>query len=186
MRKNRYYDEILSRLRSGKSVTMKELFKNKTVLASVVFAVIQTLFCIIACACKIDFWITVVVAIVLLACYTVAVIYFNRKKNVLIVNASKPDLTLTFKTINNSLLELCDLCTDEDVKTELKNIAEEFSFSDPVSNAEMHDTEDEIILLISQIKDELSSCNNNSIKQLLQTLRVKVNNRNRLCKGNKK
>lgn len=162
-----------------------KILKNKTVLTSVVFAIAQTLFCIIACVCKITVLVSVIVALVLLAVYIGVIAYLNRDKRNF-EQPIKPDVTLTFKTISNLLFELCDLCKDKTIKEELRCVAEDFNFSDPVSNFEMHDTEDEIIRLASQIKTELLNDNFEFVKEILPKLRVEINNRNRLCKGNKK
>ena len=98
---------------------------------------------------------------------------------------AKPDPTLTYKTISNSLCELSDLCNDSDLKQELKAIADDFRFVDPVSNAETHDIEDDIINLIEQIKDCLLSGDIQSSTEFTEKLRAAISTRNRLCKNNK-
>ena len=98
---------------------------------------------------------------------------------------AKPDPTLTYKTISNSLCELSDLCNDSDLKQELKAIADDFRFVDPVSNAETHDIEDDIINLIEQIKDCLLNGDIQSSTEFTVKLRAAISSRNRLCKNNK-
>lgn len=162
---------------------MKNLFQNKTVWISVIYAFIQTVYCIIASICKIPALISVFVAVILLLVYLTGVFLLNRTKKVEI--QAKTDPTLTYKTINNSLYELADLCNDSDLKQELKAIADDFRFVDPVSNAETHDIEDDIINLTEQIKDCLLNGDIQSSTEFTAKLRAAISTRNRLCKNNK-
>lgn len=161
---------------------MKDLLKNKTVWISVIYAFIQTAYCIIASICKIPALISVLVAVALYAVYLISILLPNRKK---IEMPAKPDPTLTYKTISNSLCELTDSCNDSDLKQELKTIADDFRFVDPVSNAETHDIEDDIINLIEQIKDCLLNGDIQSSTEFTAKLRAAISTRNRLCKNNK-
>ena len=161
---------------------MKDLLKNKTIWISVIYAFIQTFYCIIASICKIRTLISVLVAVALFAVYLVSILLLNRKK---IEMPEKPDPTLTYKTISNSLCELSDLCNDSDLKQELKAIADDFRFVDPVSNAETHDIEDDIINLTEQIKDCLLNGDIQSSTEFTAKLRAAISTRNRLCKNNK-
>lgn len=162
---------------------MKVLLKNKTVWISVIYALIQTVYCIIASICKIPALISVFVAVILLLVYLTGVFLLNRTKKVEI--QAKTDPTLTYKTISNSLYELSDLCNDSDLKQELKAIADDFRFADPVSNAETHDIEDDITNLIEQIRDCLFSGDIQSSAEFTAKLRAAISTRNRLCKNNK-
>lgn len=163
---------------------MKDLLKNKTVWMSVIYAFIQTVYCIIASICKIPALIFVLIAVVLFAVYFVALFFLNRTKKIA-KESAKIDSTLTYKTISNSLYELSDLCNDSDLKQELKAIADDFRFADPVSNAETHDIEDDIINLIEQTKDCLLNGDIQSSTEFIAKLRTAISTRNRLCKNNK-
>lgn len=163
---------------------MKDLFKNKTVWISAIYALIQTVYCIIACVYNISALFSVLVAVVLLAGYFVVIFLVNRNREI----AKKPlrtDPTLAYKTISNSLYELADSCYDSDLKFELKTIADDFRFADPVSNAKTCDIEAEIINLIVQIKNCLSNGDIRSSAGVTAKLRVAISTRNRLCKTNK-
>ena len=162
---------------------MKDLLRNKTVWISVIYALIQTVYCIIASICKIPALISVFVAVILLLVYLTGVFLLNRTKKVEI--QAKTDPTLTYKTISNSLCELTDSCNDSDLKQELKVIADDFRFVDPVSNAETHDIEDDIINLTEQIKDCLLNGDIQSSTEFTAKLRAAISTRNRLCKNNK-
>ena len=70
------------------------------------------------------------------------------------------------------------------VQQELKAIADDFRFVDPVSNAETHDIEDDIINLIEQIKDCLLNGDIQSSTEFTAKLRAAISTRNRLCKNN--
>lgn len=163
---------------------MKDLLSNKIVWVSVIYSLIQTAYCIIASICKIVPIISVLVALVLLVVYFVALILLNRTKKV-VKEAVKTDSTLTYKTISNSLYELADLCSNSGLKQELKAIADDFRFADPVSNAETHDIEDDIINLIEQVRDCLSNGDMQSSTELTIKLCAAISTRNRLCKDNK-
>ena len=81
---------------------MKDLFKNKTVRISVIYALIQTVYCIIAFVYNISALISVLVTVVLFAWYFVVIFLVNRNREI----AEKPlrtDPTLAYKTISNSL-----------------------------------------------------------------------------------
>lgn len=162
---------------------MKDLLRNKTVWISVIYALIQTVYCIIASICKIPALISVFVAVILLLVYLTGVFLLNRTQKVEI--QAKTDPTLTYKTINNSLYELADLCNDSDLKQELKAIADDFCFADPVSNAETQDIEDDIINLIEQIRDCVFNGDIQSSTEFTAKLRAAISTRNRLCKNNK-
>mgnify|MGYP004661126985 CR=1 FL=1 len=163
---------------------MKDLLRNKTVLVSIIYALIQTVYCIIASICKIPALISVFVAVILFAVYFVALFFLNRTKK-FAKESAKIDSTLTYKTINNSLYELSDLCNDSELKQELKAIADDFRFADPVSSSEMHDIENDIINLIEQIRDCLLSGDIQSSAEFTAKLRAAISTRNRLCKNNK-
>lgn len=162
---------------------MKDLLRNKTVWISVIYALIQTVYCIIASICKIPALISVFAAVILLLVYLTGVFLLNRTKKVEI--QAKTDPTLTYKTINNSLYELADLCDNSDLKQELKAIADDFCFADPVSNAETHDIEDDIINFIEQIRDCVFNGDIQSSTEFTAKLRAAISTRNRLCKNNK-
>ena len=162
---------------------MKDLLRNKTVWISVIYALIQTVYCIIASICKIPALISVFVAVILLLVYLTGVFLLNRTKKVEI--QAKTDPTLTYKTISNFLCELTDSCNYSDLKQELKAIADDFRFVDPVSNAETHDIEDDIINLTEQIKDCLLNGDIQSSTEFTAKLRAAISTRNRLCKNNK-
>lgn len=81
---------------------MKDLLRNKTVWISVIYALTQTVYCIIASICKIPALISVFVAVILFAVYFVALFFLNRTKKIA-KESAKIDSTLTYKTISNSL-----------------------------------------------------------------------------------
>ena len=163
---------------------MKDLLRNKTVLVSIIYALTQTVYSIIASICKIPALISVLIAVALLAVYLTVVFFLNRMKKIA-KESAKIDFTLTYKTIRNSLYELFDLCNDSELKQELKAIADDFRFADPVSNAETHDIEDDITNLIEQIRDCLFSGDIQSSAEFTAKLRAAISTRNRLCKNNK-
>lgn len=68
----------------------------------------------------------------------------------------------------------------------LKNLAEEFKYSDPVSSGSIKDIEGELTALVGELQNAVVDTDVEAIKALCQKINVTLAERNRLCKLNKR
>ena len=68
----------------------------------------------------------------------------------------------------------------------LKSLAEEFRYSDPVSNAEIADAEADLAAAVDQLQSAYIDGDNEAMAQLCRKTAALLSERNRLCKLNKK
>lgn len=80
---------------------------------------------------------------------------------------------------------LVNMCTDENAKIQVKEIADDFRYSDPVSSEMTKEIENNLKLLMNDLQCEIMNENNESIKKLCEEIESKLSERNRICVLNK-
>ena len=80
---------------------------------------------------------------------------------------------------------LINMCTDETAKIQVKEIADDFKYSDPVSSEMTKEIENSLKLLMNDLQCEIMNENNESIKKLCEEIEIKLSERNRICILNK-
>lgn len=93
------------------------------------------------------------------------------------------------KTDVNNMRELQSMsaslvkqCEDEETKKVIQNIADEFRFSDPVSNDQTKEIEGELKTQLSEIQKAVIDGANEDVVKLCKQISVTLAERNRICK----
>lgn len=89
----------------------------------------------------------------------------------------------TIKNMRSVANSLPTMTTDDDLKKSLSALAEEFRFSDPVSNTATEAIEREINAMLSALQQHLS--NNTATVEEIATIKFKLSQRNVTCKSMK-
>lgn len=94
--------------------------------------------------------------------------------------------TSCMTALRSVIFSMADVCDDENAKKALRDLSDEFKYSDPVSSDSLRDIESELEEGVAKLQAEV---NENSVSEI-PVLCKKVNDllaeRNRLCKLNKK
>ena len=80
---------------------------------------------------------------------------------------------------------IVDACENEEVKPELAELNDLFTYSDPVSNDETRPLEDEIKELLKELRGIIDEGSTEDIKKLIKKIKLALNERNRVCKVSK-
>lgn len=89
------------------------------------------------------------------------------------------------KSLSAEASSLIELTEDADLRKQLENMADEFRYSDPVSNDETTSYEAELGHLLNELKNALMNQNTEEAKQLCDKVLKTLKIRNQICKGSK-
>ena len=90
--------------------------------------------------------------------------------------------TTLMRSLQSKVESLANLSGDSD----LKKLAEEFRYSDPVSSERISDSETELAVAVSQLQTAYEQGNAEALKQMCGIVAAKLSERNRLCRLTKK
>jgi hypothetical protein len=85
-------------------------------------------------------------------------------------------------TLRSLVYPLAAQCEDEKAKAALKDIADDFRYSDPVSSDALKDIESELELCVEKLKKAVMTENVSDILACSKNTKVVLQERNRLCK----
>ena len=91
----------------------------------------------------------------------------------------------TMRSLQSKVNMLVNSCEDEEVKTAVKELAEEFRFSDPVSNEAIAEIESQMVDLMNEAEKAVIDGDKEGALELIKKLSGVLKERNRLCKLNK-
>ena len=74
---------------------------------------------------------------------------------------------------------------DKEKLKRMQKLAEDFRYSDPVSNEALKSVENDLEILVSELQNAVSSGDNTQITALCGKISTVLTERNRLCKLNK-
>ena len=80
---------------------------------------------------------------------------------------------------------LVGLCSDEQIRKLVEKLAEDFRYSDPVSNEAVMQLEAELKVLLNDLQEALVDGNAEAAEKLCGKCRVQLAERNRICRLNK-
>lgn len=89
------------------------------------------------------------------------------------------------RNLQSQTTNLMQLCEGNQLKNEIKELAEDFRYSDPVSSEATEQLESELITLISELQREIMDDNMEESKKYIQSIKFTLSERNRICKLNK-
>lgn len=89
------------------------------------------------------------------------------------------------RSLQSKLNQMATQCDSEEIRADVYKLAEEFRFSDPVSNNTLLDVERDLSAAIEELQSALIDIDNSSVKALCKKVSGILAERNRLCKLNK-
>lgn len=153
-----------------------------------IYAGIQLAFCILICLCalfiKVPNWIPCIVSIILLGAAMIGVIAADNTRDV--VEQVEEQILSDTRKITYFRLDVSSLissCQNSEIKKELERLAEEARYSDPVSNHELAEIEEQIIEELKVLKNMLQESNIEDLKKEVQHIMNMLQDRNVRCKA---
>lgn len=148
---------------------------------------IGVLICLIAAFVDVPYWIALVLSIIILAAAAIGVIATdNARDTVKEVETEGERVTRATKMFNLNISAVIDMCKDADVKKELARLESSFRFSDPVSNEDTEAIEAVIMEKLENMKLDITSASKEENIEKIEELKNLLNDRNRICKANKR
>lgn len=90
------------------------------------------------------------------------------------------------RSLQSKLSQMATQCDSEEIRADIYKLAQEFRFSDPVSNDTLEDVERDLSAAIEELQDALIERDIGSAKSLCKKVSGILSERNRLCKLNKR
>lgn len=130
--------------------------------------------------------VAIVICTLLLAVAAIGTITTDGLREELIRQDSelKTDVT-TMRNLQSQINALVTICKDEQMVKQIKVLAEEIKYSDPVSNDKLHSIEANLIEMVSSLQEAVLEQDNEGAEELLVKLHIELVERNRLCKLSK-
>ncbi len=110
----------------------------------------------------------------------------NAKEIVEKADADLKQTTEAFERFKVDMADVIDSASDNAVRKELESLAETIRYSDPVSSDATKEIETSLSKRISELRDMVQNADSEKIKAKITELRNLVNERNRICKMNKR
>ena len=135
---------------------------------------------------RVPYWVALLPSIVMLAFAAIGFIATDNVRDMVekIDEESKKE-TKAVETFNVDIASVIDLCENTEVKGELEALAENLRFSDPVSSEATKNLEVTISEGIFELRDMITSGNNDKITVKIKEIKNLLNERNRICKLSK-
>lgn len=176
---------------SGYSSLKKDGLKSKVygipilkigIVYMTVQLIISFVIAIIGFFATIPLWIPIVVSVLVLAVSTIGFIGADNARDIITEQESRDETaTKAMKTFRLDTQYIVDLCTDAELKKRLAELAEQFKYSDPVSNDELSDIEAN---LQREVKNLAALVNSNPelARKKADEISMLLADRNRRCK----
>lgn len=149
--------------------------------------IVGLLICIVAAFVAVPYWVALLLSIILLAAACIGVIATDNTRDIIETIESETDkATESVKKFNLDIQSIVDLCTDETVKEKLEELAEKIKYSDPVSSVATQDTECVLFEEMDVLRNLVEDNDIDRIMPQIKRVTNLVNERNRICKANKK
>jgi hypothetical protein len=155
----------------------------------VVYMCIQLVLSIIfmALSTMAPIWLAVVVYILLLALAGIGLISTEAVRDEVVRQDMMLETNVSCMTTLRSIIyPLADMCSDENAKKSLQNLADEFRYSDPVSSESLKDIESELENQVGELQLSVTEENEKNIIALCKKIKITLTERNRLCKLGKR
>lgn len=135
---------------------------------------------------KIPYWVALLPSVVLLGIATIGFVMTDNVKD--IVEKQEIDLKATSTAINMFKVDIegiIDSTYDSKIKTEIIELAEQFRYSDPVSNKACQVIEADIAKKVTELRQTIQNATTENAFSQVAEIRRLLNERNRICKMNK-
>lgn len=132
-------------------------------------------------------WLAVIVFVVLLAVAAIGFISSDAMRDEIEAQDKRLEVsTSCMLTLRSLVYPLAGQCDDENAKEALRELADEFKYSDPVSSEALKEIEAELEKQVAELQTAVSEVRNSEIAGLCRKVSNTLVERNRLCKINKK
>lgn len=158
------------------------IFKIGMVYAIVQF-VAGLIICVISAFVEVPYWISVLLFIIIAAVFAVGLIATSGTRASIENIEEQTDIqTKTINTFRINMQGIVDVCSNNAVKPSLAKLAEEFRYSDPVSNESTEELEAEISVKVNDLRRAVTNDDIGSVNALIFELNNMLSERNRICK----
>ena len=96
----------------------------------------------------------------------------------------KKDVAL-MRSLQSKLTQIAGFCEDPEACAAVKGLAEEFRYSDPVSNPATARVEADLVAAVDALQQAVTDNDAAAVKTLCRSAAVTLAERNRLCRTNK-
>ena len=143
--------------------------------------------CVVVAFVNVPVWISVIVSVLLLAVGALGFIATDVAKDVVEeLDASTVTDTQTIARLRTDIASIVDICTDATARKNIETLEELLRYSDPVSCPETMNAENELVAKTEQLRDRVKENNFAEAITLTDEIKIKLAERNRLCKLYKK
>jgi hypothetical protein len=148
--------------------------------------VITVAICIAYVLLHIQNWISLVCSMVaLLLALLGLIVTDNVRDEVEHVDRLKNDKTKPVYTFRINIDSYADRCKNTEIKKKMEKLAEEFKYSDPVSNEELVEIENDIKSELGELDTELSKGNKEILIEKIDKIERLLSRRNDMCRYSK-
>jgi hypothetical protein len=132
-------------------------------------------------------WLAVALYILLLALASIGFISTEAVRDEITRQDAKIETNVSCVTTLRSIVyPLADICSDENAKRALQDLADEFRYSDPVSSELLKDIESELENQVGELQLLVTEGKTENIISLCKKIKIILTDRNRLCKLGKR
>lgn len=149
--------------------------------------VVGVIICTISAIVAVPYWVALVLSIVILGASAIGVIATDNARDIIEDSEAEVErITKTTKIFNLNVSSAVDICKNAEVKKELEKLAETFRYSDPVSGEATEDIETIIMEKLDSLKININSLSAEDAINSVNELKNLLDERNRICKANKR
>ena len=167
--------------------TSEYLLTGSQIVASVLYVICQLGFAIAAIYyLEISAFLALVISLVILAIYVLMMFSAGiGREHAADVSKRMVEKTSRMDSIKESVKGIDDSISDSEVKKQVRRLAEEIRYSDPVTNKELDNIESDIEFKLECLKKLIKKGDNSEIISLCDEIMTLVKDRNKRCKAGK-
>ena len=172
---------------NGRSVKSK-FYSFPVARIAVIYAIVQIIvsFVFMAIAVFVPMWIELIVSFILLIIAVIGLVAADLTRQTIekidVQQKADTDEMVALRSKANALI---GLCSDEQMRKMIEKLAEDFRYSDPVSNEAVKPLEAELKVLLNDLQEAMVDGNAEATEKLCRKCQVQLVERNRICKLNK-
>ena len=172
---------------SGTDTARSKFYGFPIARIGVVYAIIQIILSILfmALSAFIPFWIPLVLFVILLGISAIGFIAADATRDEIVRQDEKIVKDVSFmRNLQSKMNLLVEQCENPDLKKQVKALAEDIRYSDPVSNNSLNEIERELYFYIEDLQKAVVDNDENAF-EICKKAKTVLAERNRLCKLNK-
>ncbi len=161
------------------------IFKVALIYAAVQF-VGGIAICIVAAFVNVPVWIPIVLFVIFLAAGALGFIATDSAKGIVEQIDAATSSTQTIAKLRTEVASIIDICADANARENIQKLEELLKYSDPMSCPETMDAENDLVTKTAQLRDKVQNKDFVQAAALAEEIKIKLAERNRLCKLYKK